>query len=137
MATYGADAVAAFGIGSRVEILGISIFFALSAAIAPFVGQNLSKKNWKRIQQSINYSSVFSLVWGAFAAVVLWVLAEPVAASFTNSALVSSKVSLYLSIIPISFGFLGIYLISNAGLITMRKPIPAFNISIAQMFIFY
>ncbi|WKN43772.1 MATE family efflux transporter [Tunicatimonas pelagia] len=137
MATYGADTVAAFGVGSRIEILGMSVFFALSAAIAPFIGQNLGQKKWDRIQQAINYSSIFSLLWGVLAAVVLWLLAEPIAALFTDNAQVAAQVAFYLSIIPISFGFQGIYLIGNAGLNTMGKPWPAFVISMAQMFIFY
>ena len=137
MATYGADAVAAFGVGSRVEILGMSVFFALSAAIAPFIGQNVGQKQWSRIQQAVNYSSIFSLVWGALVAVGLWLLSEPVAALFTDNDQVASTVALYLTIIPVSFGFQGIYLIGSAGLNTMGKPLPAFIISIAQMFVFY
>ncbi|MEM9832975.1 MAG: MATE family efflux transporter [Bacteroidota bacterium] len=137
MATYGADAVAAFGVGSRVEVLGMSVFFALSAAIAPFIGQNMGQKRWKRIQKAVNYSSVFSLIWGAGAALALWLLANPVAALFTDNPEVTSQVSLYLSVIPISFGFQGIYLIGNAGLNTLGKPLPAFFISLAQMFAFY
>lgn len=137
MATYGADAVAAFGVGSRVEILGMSVFFALSAAIAPFIGQNVGQKQWSRIRQAVNYSSIFSLVWGALVALVLWLLSEPVAALFTDNDQVASTVTLYLSIIPISFSFQGVYLIGTAGLNTMGKPLPAFFISLAQMFVFY
>lgn len=137
LATYGPDAVAAFGVGSRIEVLGTSVFFALSAAIAPFVGQNLGKQAWKRIRASINYASGFSLVWGAMAAVVLWLLAEPIARIFTENEEVVSKVALYVMIVPISFGFQGIYLVGNASLNTMSKPLPAFIISFIQMFVFY
>lgn len=137
MATYGADAVAAFGVGSRVEILGMSVFFALSAAIAPFIGQNLGQKKWDRIQQAINQSNGFSLLWGGLAALVLWLLSAPIAGVFTDSPEVASIVTIYLSIVPISFGFQGVYLIGSASLNTIGKPLPAFVISLTQMFIFY
>ena len=137
MATYGPDAVAAFGVGSRIEVLGTSVFFALSAAIAPFIGQNVGKKAWGRIRESINFSSGFSVVWGVVAALALWILAEPIAHIFTDSQPVIEVVSLYLSILPLSFGFQGIYLIGNASLNTMSKPLPAFVISAIQMFGLY
>jgi len=137
LATYGPEAVAAFGVGSRIEVLGTSVFFALSAAIAPFIGQNVGKNQWGRIRDSINFASGFSVVWGGVAAVVLWLLAEPVARIFTESQSVVDIVSLYLSILPLSFGFQGIYLIGNASLNTMSKPFPAFIISAFQMFALY
>jgi putative MATE family efflux protein len=137
LATYGPDAVAAFGVGSRIEVLGTSVFFALSAAIAPFIGQNVGKNAWGRIRESITFGSGFSLLWGALAALVLWLLAEPVARIFTDSQPVVEKVSLYLTILPLSFGFQGIYLIGNASLNTMSKPLPAFVISAIQMFVLY
>ena len=137
LATYGPEAVAAFGVGSRIEVLGTSIFFALSAAIAPFIGQNIGKKAWGRIRESINFASGFSMVWGGFAALVLWLLAEPVAHIFTDSQPVIEIVVLYLAVLPLSFGFQGIYLIGNASLNTMSKPLPAFLISAFQMFGLY
>ena len=40
LAGYGKEAVAGFGIASRVEALSVIPLFALSASIGPFVGQN-------------------------------------------------------------------------------------------------
>ena len=137
MAQYGADAVAAFGVGSRIEILGVSVFWAISAAIGPFVGQNLGKAQWRRISLAVNYSSIFSVVWGVLLSLIIWPLAEPIAQIFSDNPEVVSKVALYLSIVPISFGFQGIYLIINASLNTLNKPLPAFLISVVQMFVFY
>ena len=42
LARYGPEAVAGFGVASRVESLTLVLFYALSAIIGPFVGQNIA-----------------------------------------------------------------------------------------------
>src|SRR5690606_18436977 len=42
LARYGPEAVAGFGVASRVEALTLVMYYALSAIIGPFVGQNVS-----------------------------------------------------------------------------------------------
>ncbi len=80
---------------------------------------------------------MFSIVWGVLLSLIIWPLAEPIARLFNDNPEVVSKIALYLSIIPISFGFQGIYLIINASLNTLNKPLPAFVIATVQMFVFY
>ncbi len=137
MAEYGADAVAAFGVGSRIEILGVSVFWAIAATVSPFVGQNLGKNQWGRIEQAINYSGIFAVAWSVLLSLLIWPLSEPIARLFNDDAAVVEKIALYLSIVPISFGFQGIYLVINASLNTLNKPLPAFAISMVQMIVFY
>ena len=44
IARYGPDAVAGFGVASRVESMVLVIYYALSSVIGPFVGQTFSRK---------------------------------------------------------------------------------------------
>ena len=44
LAKYGPEAVAGFGVASRIESVVLVMFYSLSAIIGPFVGQNLSAK---------------------------------------------------------------------------------------------
>jgi Na+-driven multidrug efflux pump len=59
IARYGPEAVAGFGVASRIESLVLVIFYALSSVIGPFVGQNLSAGKDRRIQLSLNLCAMF------------------------------------------------------------------------------
>ena len=137
LASQSLEAVAAYGVGTKVEFLGMSIFFALSASIAPFVGQNLGQNRWDRIQKSIQISISFALVWGTIMAIAFYFLAKTLASPFSDDPTVIEYGALYLTIIPISFGFQGIYQVINATLNTLRKPITAFTISVTYTFLLY
>ena len=49
IARYGPEAVAGFGVASRIESMTLVMYYALSAIIGPFVGQNLSAAREDRI----------------------------------------------------------------------------------------
>ena len=53
LAQYGPEAVAGFGVAIRVESLTLVIFYALSAIIGPFVGQNVAAQNADRIYRAL------------------------------------------------------------------------------------
>jgi len=63
IAGYGAEAVAGFGVASRIEMFAMAIIGALSSVLIPFVGQNWGAGNHRRIQLAIKYGNVFSLFW--------------------------------------------------------------------------
>lgn len=137
IASHGPEAVAAFGIGNRVEVFSLAILFALSAVISPFVGQNLGRHQYERIRKAINYSMYFSIAWGMVVALVFWQVAEPVARIFNQQPEVIEAVVLFLTIVPFSFGFQGLFQVINASLNTINRPGSAFIISVVQMFVIY
>ncbi|MDH5501150.1 MAG: MATE family efflux transporter, partial [Gammaproteobacteria bacterium] len=49
LAGYGPEAVAGFGVASRIESVTLVLFYAMSAIIGPFVGQNVSSGKADRI----------------------------------------------------------------------------------------
>ena len=50
-ATYGQEAVAAFGVATRIEALALVSMMALASAINPFIGQNLGAGNFERVKE--------------------------------------------------------------------------------------
>ena len=63
ISTYGSDAVAAYGIGSRIEMFALSIVMALSVVVGPVIGQNLGAGKIDRVNKVIKYSTRFSILW--------------------------------------------------------------------------
>jgi putative MATE family efflux protein len=135
LAGYGDYAVAAFGIGSRVEFLAASILFGLSASIGPFVGQNFGSGHISRVKEAVKVSIQFSFIWGLIAWGLLVFFAKPIASIFNDNEDVISTVQLYLWIVPAGFGLQGILSIVNSQLNTIGKPLQAAMIIVAQMLV--
>ncbi|MEQ8237865.1 MAG: MATE family efflux transporter [Cyclobacteriaceae bacterium] len=133
LAIYGDFAVAAYGVGSRIEFLAMSILFALSASIGPFSGQNFGAKKLDRITRAVNLSNGFSLIYGFFAAIIIWFFAEPFAGIFTSDQQVIQLTKDFLMIVPISFGFQGIVQNVNSNINTLDKPLEASMVVFIQM----
>ena len=104
---HGAAAVAAWGVGNRLEGLSMVGIAALSTALTPFVGQNMGAGRCDRLREAVRFVIFASLVWGAGAAVVLGILAYPIAHSFNNDPEVVSWIVKYLWLVPFSYTGLG------------------------------
>lgn len=137
LASYSEQVVAAFGIGSRIEFLGMSVLFALSASIGPFAGQNYGAGEFERIRVAVRYSNGFSMLWGLLVAIGMWFFADPIAAIFSEDPEVIAAAALFLKILPWAFGLQGIVQVTNSSLNTLGKPIPASLLMLGQMFLLY
>lgn len=135
LASYGEYAVAAFGIGSRIEFLASSILSGLSASIGPFVGQNFGSGHLGRVKEAVNISIRFSFIWGLIAWGLLVLFAKPIASIFNDNVEVLEAVQWYLWIVPAGFGLQGILSIINSQLNTIGKPLQASMIIVAQMLV--
>jgi len=137
IARYGPEAVAGFGVASRIESLVLVIFYALSSVIGPFVGQNLSAGKEGRILQSLRLCALFCLASGLMIALLLALAAGFVPTLFSQNPEVTSVTRLFLWIAPISYGAYGVVMIMNAAFNGMGKPMPAVYISVTRMMILY
>ena len=54
MASYGAHAVAAYGVGARIESIACLVVLALSMTLPPFVSQNFGPSNCRGLPRPIN-----------------------------------------------------------------------------------
>lgn len=125
LARYGTTAVAGYGVGTRLEVLAMSILFALSASIGPFTGQNFGAGHMERIRTATRLSASFSLAWGAFMAALFYVAARPIAGFFSDSPEVMGHTVDFLRIAPLGFGLQGIVLVVNSNLSTVNRPLQA------------
>jgi hypothetical protein len=102
VSAFGAEAVAGFGVATRIEALGFTLIIALSTGVSPFVGQNYGAQKIDRIQKGLQFASRFSLVWGAVLAAVFVLLGGRFAALFTKDPHVVSCARMYLWILGAS-----------------------------------
>ena len=105
IAQYGAEAVAAYGVVTRVEALAFIAVIALGVGMAPIIGQNWGAKNYPRVHETINLSIKFNLIWSFGVAIILGLLAVQVAGIFSDDPIVIYYAKLFFWIVPISYAF--------------------------------
>jgi len=137
LAKYGPETVAGFGVASRVESMVLVMFYALSAVIGPFVGQNISANRPDRIFRALFLCSMFCLGSGLLIALLLALSGDFVPGLFSDHAQVTSVGALFLLIAPISYGAYGMVMVMNASFNGMGKPMPAVHISVGRMMLIY
>jgi len=137
LATYSAEAVAAFGVSSRIDMFALTIVMALSAVLGPFVGQNLGANHPDRVGHGVKLGQRFALGWGIFLFVLLFLMAYPIASLVNDDPMVTSTIATYLRVVPLGYGLLGVLMLSNTTLNVLNKPLHASALTLIQMFGLY
>ncbi len=137
IARYGPEAVAGFGVATRIEAVMLVVFYAMSAIIGPFVGQNMSAGKSGRIFLALRLCTLFSLGFGLVVAAILALGSSWLPSLFSDNPAVTRVTTLYLWIAPISFGAYGMVMVMNASFNGMGKPMPAVMVSVARMVVIY
>jgi Na+-driven multidrug efflux pump len=137
LAQYGPDAVAGFGVASRIESLTLVLFYALSAVIGPFVGQNIAAGRSDRIFEALRLSAIFCIGTGLIIAALLAVAGNWLPTIFSDNPDVTDVATLFLMIAPVSYGAYGLVMVMNAAFNGMGKPMPAVHISVTRMAVIY
>ena len=135
VAQFGSNAVAGYGAATRIEQITLVVYYAMSAMIGPFAGQNLGAREYDRIEQAMSLCWRFCLLSGLAIAVVLAITAPLLLRLFAENQEVSQVGILYLWIVPISFGMNGAIMVINATFNGLGKPLPAVVISLTRMFL--
>ena len=137
IAYYGAEAVAAFGIASRIESLSLIAIVALSASIGPFVGQNWGAKKYHRVHRALNLSYLFCLGWGIMVAIILAPSASWLVSLFNNNPQVIQIATNYLWFVPISYAAAGVIYIASSTFNALGKPTPSMIMTGMRMIVLY
>jgi putative MATE family efflux protein len=137
VASYGIEAVAGFGVATRIEFFALTLVRALSAVLMPFVGQNWGAGKLGRVANGVGYSERISLVWGGLVFVALAVAARPLASIFNDTPEVVEVAVLYMRIVPIGYGIYGVALLVIAALNALNRPLHAAALSVLHMFVLY
>lgn len=137
IAGYGPEAVAGFGVASRIESLVLVMYYALSGIIGPFVGQNLSACKEGRIQESMRLSMLFCLGSGLLIAVLLATSSAALPGLFSDNDSVVGVAQLFLIIAPIGYAGYGLVMTINAAFNGMGKPMPGVVVSLMRTILLY
>jgi len=134
---FGDSAVAAVGVGAKIDAFALLLIIALRSVLVPFVGQNWGAQKSDRVLLAQRHSYRFSFCWGLFAMAVLIVAAAPIARLFSKQPEVVSNIVLYLRIVPLSYGLLGISFLVVTVFNAVNRPFTAAGINLSRVFLLF
>lgn len=137
IAAYGIDAVAGFGIAMRIEPIFLIPFYALSAVSSPFFGQNIGSNQFDRLLEARRVITRFCLGFGLALAIVLVLIAKPLAGIFSQSESIQVVAVHYLWTVAISYGSYGLVMSVNAAFNGMGTPMPGVIISTCRVIVVF
>ena len=110
---------------------------AMSAAVTPFAGQNYGAKQYDRVMSGMQFAWRWAMFYGFAVAIVLFFGSDYIAMFFTDNTAAISTASMHLSLVPWSYGFLGVSMICISAFNAVGKPTPAMLISMSRTIAIY
>lgn len=137
MSTYGAAAVAAWGVGNRLESVFTVVILALSMSLPPFISQNLGAGRSARIHRAYKTALLFVLLWQLLLLIPIGLFNSHIARVFSDDASVQTAISYLLLILPLGFGVQGVIVLTCSTLNALHQPMRALRLSVVRLFVFY
>lgn len=120
---YGYEAMAAFGIGYRVEQIILLPMLGLNIAVSTIVANNFGAKNYERIDEVIRKSLLYGYLLSALGVLFLAIFGKYIVMIFTHDSVVLDIAYGYIVVESlIFFAFITIF-ISNSTLQGIKKPL--------------
>lgn len=137
VAGYGPEAVAAWGVGGRLESIASIVVLSLSMSLPPFISQNFGANNIERVRHAYSLCVKFVIVWQLFIFALLALLSGLIANIFTDEPKVAATIVLFLVIVPLGYGFQGVTILTNSSFNAMHMPMSALFLNGMRLFVFF
>jgi putative MATE family efflux protein len=137
VAGYGPEAVAAWGVGGRLESIASIVVLSLSMSLPPFISQNFGANKLDRVGKAYSLCVKFVIVWQLIIFAVLALLSGVIANIFTNEPEVASTIVLFLVIVPLGYGLQGVTILTNSSFNAIHMPMSAVSLNIVRLFLFF
>lgn len=137
VATYGAEAVATWGVGNRLESIACIVVLALSMSLPPFISQNFGAGRIDRVKEGYMLCMRFVMLWQFGIFLLLWLASPLIAMTFAEEQRVADLIQLFLMIVPLGYGLQGIIILTNSSFNAMHKPMSALLLSLLRLFVFF
>ena len=137
LASHGPEVVAGFGITSRFEMLVMMVLMSLASSVGPFVGQNWGARKIDRIYEGLKVAYKFCLLWGVLSFLLLVPFGGDLVSVVNDDPKLVESAGWYLTLVPVSFGLLGVGMMSGSLFIALGKPLPTTVLALFRMIVVY
>jgi putative MATE family efflux protein len=135
LSRFGKDAVAAYGIASRIEQAALLPVMGLNIATLTLVAQNNGARLFHRIEKTVKTALMAGVVIMVPAAVAVFIFAERLMGIFTGDSVVIAIGVSYLRVAAFIFSAYVILYINVFALQGMKKPIFSIWIGVVRQFV--
>ena len=122
IAQFGESYVAGYAVIGRIMPVCFALVFSLSGAIGPIIGQNFGAGRWDRILRSLSDALMFVTAYCVVVSILLWWGQDWLIAIFSLEQDAASLVSVFCTIIAITFIFNGAMFVANAAFNNLNRP---------------
>lgn len=106
---YGAEVLAAYGIGNRIH----SVFFmpagGIAATLSAIVGQNYGAKNYQRVKEAVKKGMIISLSFSILGAIILQIYTKEFAGIFAKDSLTLYHSVNYMKLVSLTVIAWGVF----------------------------
>lgn len=135
VAGFGSAAVAAWGLGTRLEFFSIVVVLALTMSMPPMIGRMLGAGDIGQIRKLVRLAVRFVVAW-QLAIGLIWVLASGLVAQlFTSDAEVQEVLGNYLVRVPLSYSGLGVCMLMVSVCNALGLSLRALLVSTLRLFV--
>lgn len=136
VASFGTLVIASYGIGGRILSFIIIPAVGLAMATSTLVGQNIGAGKIDRAAKISKTSSLISFALLTIVGIIIFIFAEPITAIFIPSDLEVIKAgSLFVKIMSLTFGFIGVHQTINGTLMGSGNTTMSMIIAIIAIFV--
>ena len=137
IAQSGAEAVAGFGVGSRIESVALIVVFALSSTLPMFIGQNIGAGKPERAVSALMMGLRFSLIFQAVVYLLFVLLSQQIATLFGSDPRVVEVIRSFLLILPLTYGAHGVVILVMVSLNVLHRPKLALMTTVVRLVCLY
>jgi putative MATE family efflux protein len=137
VAGFGSAAVAAWGLGTRLEFFSIVVVLALTMSMPPMIGRMLGAGEIEKIRRLVRIAVRFIVGW-QLAIGLVWLAASGLVSTlFTSDGEVQAILGTYLVRVPLSYCGLGVCMLMVSVCNALGLPMRALLISTLRLFACY
>jgi len=137
VARFGPEAVAAYGVGSRLESIACLLVLSLSMTLPPFISQNWAAGQLARVRRAYRGAVQMVLGWQLLIYLLLVLLASSIAAAFSAAPQVQQLIRYYLWILPLGYGLQGVVILTSSSFNALHHPRQALLLSLVRFFVLF
>ncbi|WP_413639254.1 MATE family efflux transporter [Marinobacter sp.] len=137
VAGFGSAAVAAWGLGTRLEFFSIVVVLALTMSMPPMIGRMLGAGELDNIRKLVRIAVRFVVVWQLVLGLVWLAASGLVSTLFSRDGDVQNILLSYLLRVPLSYSGLGVCMLMVSINNALGLPMRALLISTLRLFACY
>ncbi len=134
--TFGVDAIAAFGVGFRLDSIAILPAMGVSISMISIVGQNIGAKKSKRARDATIWGGIFASAFMCAIGAIFYMFSREIISVFNTSPDVVEYGSSFLRIIPVSYVVVGVAMSMSGAFLGAGKAMLSLTATFLRALVF-